>query len=77
MGKRLSKIVTRTGDDGTTGLAGGDRISKNAPRMQAIGTVDELNCFVGLFISYLTDTSLQDIYTRIQWTAWIKGKNPR
>jgi|TARA_R110002124_G_scaffold158162_2_gene325274 cob(I)alamin adenosyltransferase len=67
MGKRLSKIVTRTGDDGTTGLTGGGRIPKNAARMQAIGTVDELNAFVGLFIAYLDGhEDLQKIFLRIQ-----------
>ncbi|MEW5881976.1 MAG: cob(I)yrinic acid a,c-diamide adenosyltransferase [Pseudomonadota bacterium] len=48
MGKRLSKIATRTGDDGTTGLGDGTRTRKDAPRIQAIGEVDELNSFIGL-----------------------------
>ncbi len=48
MGKRLSKIATRTGDDGTTGLGDGTRTRKDALRIQAIGEVDELNSFVGL-----------------------------
>lgn len=55
MGKRLSKIVTRTGDDGTTGLADGSRLGKHSTRMEAIGSVDELNSFVGLFIVELAD----------------------
>ena len=42
------KIYTKTGDDGTTGLIGGDRIAKNSHRMQAIGDVDELNAAIGL-----------------------------
>lgn len=41
------KLYTRTGDDGTTGLFGGDRVSKNHPRVEAYGTVDELNAAVG------------------------------
>jgi cob(I)alamin adenosyltransferase len=45
---RLTKIVTRTGDDGTTGLAGGGRISKDSARIWAIGTVDELSSAIGL-----------------------------
>lgn len=48
MGKRLSKIATRTGDDGTTGLGDGTRTRKDALRIQAIGEVDELNSFIGL-----------------------------
>ena len=41
MGKRLSKIYTRTGDDGTTGLGDGSRTPKDSPRVEAYGTVDE------------------------------------
>lgn len=44
---RLSKIYTKIGDQGTTLLANGDRMSKNAPRVEAYGTIDELNAFVG------------------------------
>lgn len=53
MGNRLSKIVTRTGDDGTTGLADGSRLPKDAPRIEAIGAVDELNCALGMLLSSL------------------------
>lgn len=48
MGNRLSKIVTRTGDGGTTGLADGSRVAKDSPRIAAIGAVDELNAVMGL-----------------------------
>ena len=48
MGKRLSKIYTRTGDDGTTGLGDGTRIKKDHARMDLIGTVDEINSLLGL-----------------------------
>jgi len=48
MGKRLSKIYTRTGDDGTTGLGDGTRIKKDHVRMDLIGTVDEINSLLGL-----------------------------
>lgn len=51
MGKRLTKIYTRTGDDGTTGLASGERVRKDSARVEAYGTVDELNCCVGLVLS--------------------------
>jgi len=50
MGKRLTKIYTRTGDDGTTGLADGSRLAKGAPRVEAMGDIDELNSFVGLLL---------------------------
>jgi cob(I)alamin adenosyltransferase len=48
MGHRLSKIYTRTGDDGSTGLGDGSRVAKDDARVEAFGTVDELNAFVGL-----------------------------
>ncbi|MDW8480018.1 MAG: cob(I)yrinic acid a,c-diamide adenosyltransferase [Xanthomonadales bacterium] len=51
MGHRLSRIVTRTGDDGTTGLADGSRVPKDAPRVAAFGTVDELNAVLGLLLA--------------------------
>ena len=50
MGHRLSKIYTRTGDGGTTGLADGSRVDKDSVRMQAIGEVDELNSFIGAIL---------------------------
>ena len=48
MGHRLSKIITRTGDDGTTGLGDGSRVPKDSTRIEAIGAVDELNSWIGL-----------------------------
>ena len=51
MGHRLSKIYTRTGDDGTTGLGDGTRVSKTGVRLRAIGDIDELNCCIGLLIA--------------------------
>jgi cob(I)alamin adenosyltransferase len=50
MGNRLSKISTRTGDDGTTGLGDGSRTGKDSLRIHALGEVDELNSFVGLLL---------------------------
>ena len=47
MGQRLTKTYTRTGDDGTTGLVGGKRVSKDSPRIWACGTVDELSSSIG------------------------------
>lgn len=51
MGNRLSKIYTRTGDDGSTGLGDGSRVAKDAPRVSAYGTTDELNCTVGMVLA--------------------------
>lgn len=51
MGNRLSKIYTRTGDDGTTGLGSGARVAKDCPRVEAFGTVDELNACIGVVLS--------------------------
>lgn len=51
MGHRLSKIYTRTGDDGTTGLANGERIDKCDERVEAFGSVDELNSAVGMLLA--------------------------
>ena len=48
MGNRLSKIYTRTGDDGTTGLGDGSRVAKDCARVEAYGTVDEANSAIGL-----------------------------
>ncbi len=50
MANRLTKIYTRTGDAGTTGLSDGARVSKDAPRIEAMGGVDELNSFIGLLL---------------------------
>lgn len=50
MGNRLSKIATRTGDNGTTGLGDGSRTGKDALRVQALGDVDELNSQIGLLL---------------------------
>lgn len=54
MKNRLSRIVTRTGDAGRTGLSDGSRIDKDAPRMEAIGTIDELNSHIGFARSLIT-----------------------
>lgn len=66
MGYRLSKIYTRTGDDGQTGLADGRRVNKSHPRIEAIGALDEFNSQLGLLLADLTEqqtetTKLQDI----------------
>jgi len=52
MGYRLSRIYTRTGDKGTTGLGDGARVDKDSLRVEAYGTVDELNSLIGLLVTY-------------------------
>jgi cob(I)alamin adenosyltransferase len=51
MGNRLSRIYTRTGDAGTTGLGDGSRVPKDSPRVEAYGTVDELNSAIGVVLA--------------------------
>jgi cob(I)alamin adenosyltransferase len=62
MGHRLSKIATRTGDAGTTGLGDGSRVRKNAPRIAALGDVDELNSVLG---TMLAEAMADDIAVRL------------
>lgn len=52
MGHRLSKIYTRTGDDGTTGLGDGSRVDKDCPRVEAYGAVDEANSSIGIVLAF-------------------------
>jgi cob(I)alamin adenosyltransferase len=67
MSDRLDRIVTRTGDDGSTGLADGSRVSKHAPRIEALGAVDELNSFVGLLAAECSrDADTADLLAAIQ-----------
>ena len=54
MGNRLSKIYTRTGDDGTTGLGDGSRVQKDSLRVEAYGTVDEANSAIGVVLAQET-----------------------
>lgn len=58
MANRLSKIYTRSGDQGTTSLANGQRVSKTDLRIETIGTIDELNSVVGLFLSAASSSKL-------------------
>ncbi|HLV76408.1 MAG TPA: cob(I)yrinic acid a,c-diamide adenosyltransferase [Marinobacter sp.] len=67
MGNRLSKIYTRTGDDGSTGLADGNRIAKNTLRVEAMGSADELNSHLALLIETLApEDELVEMLRRIQ-----------
>lgn len=60
------KIYTKTGDDGTTGLFGGERIQKDALRIESYGTVDELNATLGLAASFSADQEIKGILNGIQ-----------
>ena len=66
MGKRLSRLYTRTGDDGTTGLADGSRVAKMGPRITAIGELDELNSHLGVLLSESLRAETGELLTRIQ-----------
>ncbi len=66
MGHRLTKIYTRTGDNGTTGLGDGGRVDKDDPRMEAIGTIDELNSLLGVLLSCALPEKTPPILTDIQ-----------
>ena len=66
MGHRLSKIYTRTGDDGTTGLGDGARVKKTSPRVEALGAVDELNSIVGILLTQDVPEDIQALLTDIQ-----------
>jgi cob(I)alamin adenosyltransferase len=62
----VTRIYTRTGDDGTTALIGGTRISKDSERLDAYGTVDELNSWLGLIRSHLLPDPVDAILRRVQ-----------
>jgi cob(I)alamin adenosyltransferase len=66
MGHRLSRIVTRTGDDGTTGLGDGSRVAKDSRRIEAIGAVDELNSTIGVILAEPLPTPVAALLTDIQ-----------
>lgn len=66
MGNRLSKIYTRTGDAGTTGLGDGTRVAKDHLRVQAMGDVDELNAVIGIMLTEPVSAQVQAALTQIQ-----------
>ncbi|MFZ3088908.1 MAG: cob(I)yrinic acid a,c-diamide adenosyltransferase [Methylotenera sp.] len=66
MANRLSKIYTRTGDNGTTGLGDGSRINKDSLRVEAMGDVDELNSVIGLILTENLPATLRESLTHIQ-----------
>ena len=66
MGHRLSKITTRTGDAGETGLGDGSRVAKDSPRVQALGDVDELNSAIGLMLAEEVPPALREVFSLVQ-----------
>jgi cob(I)alamin adenosyltransferase len=63
---KLNKIYTRTGDQGQTGLVDGSRIAKHAPRMVAIGDVDELNSLIGVAVLHIRQDEYKAMLDRVQ-----------
>ncbi len=67
MGNRLSKIYTRTGDDGTTGLGDGSRVAKDDARVEAYGTIDEANSTIGMILAEdSVNERIRDVLTDVQ-----------
>jgi len=66
MANRLSKIYTRTGDNGTTGLGDGSRVNKDSLRVEAMGDVDELNAVIGILLTEPLSESIAAVLTRVQ-----------
>lgn len=66
MGYRLSRITTRTGDAGQTGLGDGSRVAKDAPRVEALGVIDELNSALGLVLAEPLSEGVRDCLTAVQ-----------
>jgi cob(I)alamin adenosyltransferase len=73
MGNRLSKIATRTGDKGTTGLGDGTRVDKDALRVHAMGDVDELNSHIGLLLCEPLPADLREELISIQHDLFDMG----
>ena len=66
MGNRLSKIYTRTGDDGSTGLGDGTRVGKDSARVNAYGTVDEANSSIGVVLAAQVPDDIRELLTTVQ-----------
>ena len=69
MADRLTRIYTRSGDDGSTGLANGERLAKDHPRVEALGTVDELNSQLGVVLALDPPAELAAPLREMQ--AWV------
>ncbi len=73
MANRLSKIYTRTGDMGTTGLGDGTRVAKDSLRVVAMGDVDELNSVLGLLLTEPVSANIRDCLTSVQHDLFNMG----
>ena len=71
----MAKIYTKTGDKGDTGLFGGGRVPKYSLRIEAYGTVDELNSFIGLASTEVKDTDVEALLEKIQSELFTVGSN--
>jgi len=69
----LTKIYTKTGDDGSTGLIGGKRISKSSQRIITYGAIDELNSSIGIVLSSKLDNDIHDLLEKIQNDLFVAG----
>lgn len=69
------KIYTKTGDKGETGLFGGERVSKDSPRISAYGTIDELNAYIGYTITEIKEKSIKENLFLIQHYLFTVGSD--
>jgi len=69
------KIYTKTGDQGETGLFGGERVSKHSTRLDAYGTVDELNSFIGYTITEVISNDIKSLLTDVQQKLFVVGSD--
>ncbi len=69
------KIYTKTGDKGETGLFGGERVFKNNSRLNAYGTIDELNSFLGLAITEVLNAEIKNVLIDLQNKLFVIGSD--
>ncbi|MCL4240912.1 MAG: ATP:cob(I)alamin adenosyltransferase, partial [Dehalococcoidia bacterium] len=72
---RINRVYTRTGDAGTTALGGGQRVPKDSLRIEAYGTVDELNSVIGVAVASGLDTTMRERFHVIQQVLFNLGSD--